>query len=198
MKTLLALLFCVMTFLSPAPLVAQQPPPGTGSPSVEKKLKELPPASLFWRIENFPSLDQAQAAVGPTALVADFSGKVWLFTLGPQGGATPGATTVAEVGPLPPIQAPEYLLRIMNAKGPPGWRSPTHSHPGSEAFYVLKGRLGHRTPHGTHYADAATAMNSHGVDMPMEVFSAGDTDFEIFAMFVLDATRPFSSPARFE
>ena len=198
MKTLVALLFCVVAALSPASSVAQQLPPGAGSPSVEKKLKELPLGSLFWRIESFPSLDQAQSAVGPTGLVADFSGKIWLFTLGPKDGATPGATKVAEVGPLPPIQASEYLLRITHAKGPPGWRSPTHTHPGSEAFYVLKGRLGHKTPHGTAYADAATAMNSHGADTPMEVFSAGATDFEIFAMFLLDATRPFSSPARLE
>jgi hypothetical protein len=41
-------------------------------------------------------------------------------------------------------------------------------------------------------------MNSHGVDMPMQVFNAGATDSELFAMFALDATRPFSSPARFE
>jgi hypothetical protein len=63
---------------------------------------------------------------------------------------------------------------------------------------VLKGRLGHRTSHGTDYADAGTAMNSHGVDMPMQVFNASATDSELFAMFALDATRPFSSPARFE
>ena len=43
MKTLLALFLCVVAALSTAPSVAQQPPPGTGSPFVEKKLKELPP-----------------------------------------------------------------------------------------------------------------------------------------------------------
>jgi hypothetical protein len=52
--------------------------------------------------------------------------------------------------------------------------------------------------HGTDYADAATAMNSHGADMPMEIFADGATDCELFVMFVLDATRPFLSPARFQ
>ena len=46
----------------------------------------------------------------------------WLFTLGPQGGATHGGSKVAEIGPVAPITAPEYLLRINNAGGPPGSR----------------------------------------------------------------------------
>ena len=40
-------------------------------------------------------------------------------------------------------------------------------------------------------------MNGHGADMPMEVFSAGTVDLDQLVMFVVDATRPFSSPARF-
>ena len=68
----------------------------------------------------------------------------------------------------------------------------------AELSYVLKGRQGQKTPHGTVHADAGTAMNGHGADMPMEVFSAGTTDLDQLVMFVVDATRPFSSPARFE
>lgn len=198
MKALLALFLCVTAALSAAPSVAQQPPVLSVKPVVEKKLKELPPGPLFWRIETFAALDQAEAAAGPTALAAVISNKVWLFTLGPKGGATAGASKVAEVGPVPPVRAPEYLLRINHASGPPGARTPPHSHPGSEAFYVLKGRLGQKTPHGVVHADAGTAMNGHGADMPMEVFNAGTTDLDQLVMFVVDATRPFSSPARFE
>lgn len=198
MKALLALFLCVTAALSAAPSVAQQPPVLSVKPVVEKKLKELPPGPLFWRIETFAALDQAEAAAGPTALAAVISNKVWLFTLGPKGGATAGASKVAEVGPVPPVHAPEYLLRINHASGPPGARTPPHSHPGSEAFYVLKGRLGQKTPHGVVHADAGTAMNGHGADMPMEVFNAGTTDLDQLVMFVVDATRPFSSPARFE
>ena len=99
---------------------------------------------------------------------------------------------------MPVIGAPEYLLRINHAGGPPQSKTPVHSHPGSEAFYVLAGRLGQRTPHGTAYAEAGQAMNGHGADMAMEVFSAGTTDLDQLVMFVVDATRPFSSPAKFE
>jgi hypothetical protein len=169
-------------------------------PVAEKRIKELPAGPLYWRIETLPSLAQAQAqaASHATALAAEVSGKAWLFTLAAKGGATPGASRVAEVGPVPVIGAPEYLLRINHAGGPPQSKTPVHSHPGSEAFYVLTGRLGQRTPHGTAYAEAGQAMNGHGADMPMEVFSAGTSDLDQLVMFVVDATRPFSSPAKFE
>jgi hypothetical protein len=164
----------------------------------EKKLKQLPAGPLFWRVENLPTIAQAQAVAGETSLAAEVSGKVWLFTLGAKGGVTPGATKVIEIGPVPPITAPEYLLRINHAFGPPGAKTPVHTHPGSEAFYVLAGRLGQRTSHGVSHADSGQSMNGHGPDMPMEVFSAGTVDLDQLVMFVVDATRPFSSPAKFE
>ena len=182
--------------LSLSPVAAQQPL--VIKPVAEKKLSQLPAGPLYWRIENFPTLAEAQAAVGPTSLAAEVSGKVWLFTLGPKGGATRGGTKVAEIGPVPPMKAPEYLLRINHASGPPAAKTPVHTHPGSEAFYVLAGRLGQRTPHGVSYAEAGQTMNGHGADMPMEVFSGGTTDLDQLVMFVVDATRPFSSPAKFE
>lgn len=182
--------------LSPSPAAAQQK--FEIKPVAEKKLAQLPAGPLFWQVQNFPTLAQAQAAAGPTSLTAEVAGKIWLFTLGPMGGSTPGGSKVAEIGPVPVIAAPEYLLRINHAGGPPGAKTPVHSHPGSEAFYVLAGRLGQRTPHGVSYANAGQSMNGHGADMAMEVFSAGTTDLDQLVMFVVDATRPFSSPAKLE
>jgi hypothetical protein len=167
-------------------------------PVAEKTVTQLPAGPLYWQIENFPTLAQAEAAAGPTSLAADVAGKVWLFTLGRKGGTARGGTKVAEIGPVPPVTAPEYLLRINHAAGPPGAKTPVHSHPGSEAFYVLAGRLGQRTPHGMTHAEAGQGMPGHGADMPMEVFSAGTTDLDQLVMFVVDASRPFSSPAKFE
>ena len=191
----LALALCAAGML-PAPAGAQQAL--SIKPVVEKKLAQLPAGPLYWRIETFATLGTAQAAAGPTALAAEVSGKAWLFTLGPKGGATQGGSKVAEIGPVPAIKVPEYLLRINHASGPPGAKTPVHTHPGSEAFLVLQGKLGQRTPHGVAYAEAGQAMNGHGADMPMEVFSAGTSDLDQLVMFVVDATRPFSSPAKFE
>ena len=160
----------------------------------EKKVQQLPPGRLFWRIDNFPTLAQAQAAAGPTGLAAEAAGNVWLFTLGPKGGSSPGVK-VAEIGPVPPIDAPEYLLRINNTGGPPGVKTEVHTHPGSETFYVLTGQLSQKSPHGVSHVDAGQSIPGHGPGMPMEVSSSGTSDLNALVMFVLDATKPFSSPA---
>jgi hypothetical protein len=191
-----ALTVCAAGLLSSASAQAQQK--FEIKPVGEKKLKQLPAGPLYWRVENLPTLAEANAAAGETALAAEVSGKVWLFTLARKGGATAGATKVAEIGPVPIIEAPEYLLRINHAGGPPGAKTRVHSHPGSEAFYVLAGRLGQRTPHGVSHADAGQSMPGHGPNVPMEVFSAGTTDLDQLVMFVVDSTRPFSPSAKFE
>jgi hypothetical protein len=164
-------------------------------PIAEKKVTQLPPGPLFWRIDNFPTLAQARAAAGPTALVAEAAGKVWLFTLGAKGGSSPDSTKVAEVGPVPPFSAPEYLLRINSVGGAPRVKTPVHTHPGSESFYVLAGELSQKTPHGVGSVAAGQAMPGHEPGTPMEVSSSGTTDLRALVMFVTDATKPFSSPA---
>lgn len=176
----------------------------------ELKTRQLPAGPLYWRLENFPTLEQAQTAAGPYRwnpdtvsydgapwLAAEIGNRVWLFTLGAKGGKTPGGTLVAEIGPVPTITAPEYLLRVNYGSGAPGSKTPVHSHPGSEAFYVLSGRLGQNTANnGVRYVDAGHTMNGNAADIPMEVFSAGTTDLTALIMFVVDATRPFSVPSK--
>ena len=190
-------LFAIPMLLSP---VTAEPGQFIVSPVADKKLNALPPGPLYWRIENFPTLDQAQsaAATSPTALAAAVSGKVWLFTLAEKGGVTQGGVKIAEVGPVPIFAAPEYLLRINHASGPPGSKTPVHSHPGSESFYVLAGQVGQRMSQVVTRAEAGQTMVGHGPDMPMEVFSGGTTDLDQLVMFLLDATRPASVPAKFE
>ena len=179
-------------------------------PVAEKKIKHLPAGPLYWRVENFPTLAQAQAAIPPDrwnpdtvshdvamSLAAEVAGKVWLFTLGPKGASTPGGTKVAEVGPAPIVKASEYLLRVNHGYGPPGARTPVHTHPGSEAFYVVAGRLGQKTTHGEDFVEAGKTMNGHHAGMVMQVFNAGTTDLTALIMFVVDANKPFSSPATF-
>jgi hypothetical protein len=179
-------------------------------PVAEMKVKQLPVGPLYWRIENFPALEQAKSAappfrwnpdtvsyVGSPWLVAEVAGKVWLFTLGAKGGKTPGGTLVTEIGPVPMITAPEYLLRVNHGSGPPGSKTPVHTHPGSEAFYVVAGRLGQRTPHGVSHVEAGRTMNGRHADIPMEVFNSGTTELTALIMFVVDATKPFSVPAKF-
>ncbi len=190
---------------------AAQPLKYVVKPIVQKKIKQLPAGPLYWRVENFPTLAEAKTAVGPdgwnpasvsyettTSLIAQIAGKVWVFTLGAKGGATPGGSKVAEIGPVPPITAPEYLLRVNYGSGPPGAKTPIHTHPGSEAFYVVSGRLGQRTPHGVEHIEAGHTMNGHFANMPMQVFNSGTADLTALIMFVVDASKPFSVPAKLD
>ena len=194
---------------APSPVAAQAQ--YIVQPVAEMKVKQLPKGELFWRVESFPTLDEAKAAAPPyrwnpdtvsfdglPSLTAEVAGKAWLFTLGPKGGATAGGTKVAEIGPVTPLSAPEYLLRVNYGHGPPGATTPVHTHPGSEAFYVIAGRLGQRTPQGVMNVEAGQSMNGHSAGMTMEVFNSGTTELAALIMFVVDATKPFSVPAKFE
>jgi hypothetical protein len=58
--------------------------------------------------------------------------------------------------------------------------------------------LGQQTPHGVADADVGQSMNGHGADTAMEVFNAGTAHLDQLVTFVVGATRPFSSPAKFE
>lgn len=202
------LVLASMLWSLPSTAVAQQ---YVVKPVAQKKIKQLPTGALYWRVENFPTLADAKAAVGPdgwnpasvryettTSLIAEVAGKIWVVTLGPKDASTPGGSKVAEIGPVPAITAPEYLLRLNYGSGPPGAETPMHSHPGSEAFYVVAGRLGQRTPHGIDYVEAGHAMNGHPAGMAMQVFNAGKTDLTALIMFVVDASKPFSVPAKLE
>jgi quercetin dioxygenase-like cupin family protein len=191
-RKLAAALVSGLFVLSP-PATAQQA--FSVKPLVEKKVKELPSGDLFWRIGTFDSKEQAQAAAGPLGLVAESEGKVWLFELGRAGEASKGGKQVAEIGPLPQVKATEYLLRINEAGGPPGSVTSVHTHPGSEAFYVLSGELTQKTPQGVVRVSAGQILVGHGGDVPMEVSSSGSAELKEFALFVVDASKPFSSPA---
>ncbi len=162
----------------------------------EKKVSDLPAGPLFWRIETFAEATQAHAAEGSTGLVAETAGKVWLFTLGPPGGSSAGAAKVAEIGPIARFAATQYLLRINEGSGPPGSITPVHSHPGSEAFYVLAGETSSITSGGVMRIAAGQSEAGHEPNTPMQVSSSGSADLLSLVMLVVDATKPLSSPAK--
>lgn len=202
-------LLCAFAWLAPSTAAAHTP--YTVKPLAQKKIKELPAGPLYWRVETFPTLADAKAAVGPdgwnpasvryettTSLIVEVAGKVWVLTLGPMGASTPGGHKLAEIGPVSTAPASEYLLRVNQGSGPPGSETPVHSHPGSEAFYVISGELGQRTPYGVAHVEAGHSMNGHEAGMAMQVFNSGSTDLTALIMFVVDATKPFSEPAKLE
>ena len=168
------------------------------TPVAERKVAELPAGPLYWQVENFPALADAEAAAGPLSLTAEVEGKAWLFTLGAKGAPAHGGSVVAEIGPLVDVAAPEYLLRVNTGVAPPGAKTAVHTHPGTEAFFVLEGQLSQKTPHGVNVVDAGETLAGGDPADPMEVTSSGTEELRELIMFVVDANKPFSSPAAFE
>jgi hypothetical protein len=60
---------------------------------------------------------------------------------------------------------------------------------------VLSGEQSIRTSDRVMRVKTGHSEAGHGPDMAMQVSSSGSTDLHSLVMFVLDATRPFSSPA---
>lgn len=192
------LLFAIGSVLLSLAAPAQSEPKFVVHRVAEKKIDRLPAGPLFWRIETFPSLADAKAVEGPKSLTAEVGGKAWLFTLGPTGGSTHEGSQVAEIGPVPsPGNLPEYLLRINNAGGPPGAKTGVHTHPGSETFFVLQGELSQKTPNGLLRVEAGQGMPGGTPGTAMEVSSSGRRPLNVLVMFVVDASKPFSLPAKF-
>jgi quercetin dioxygenase-like cupin family protein len=208
MKAPLAPLICALIVVGcPVETTAQSLGPGLPAPEqaafrvepvIERIVDSLPAGPLYWRVETFPSLAEAERAAGPWGLTAEAFGRAWLFTLGPPGGASEDAVTQTEIGPVQAPRASRYLLRINRASAPPGSATPVHAHPGSEVFHVLRGRLEQTTPHGVVHVDAGGSLAGHEPGMAMQLRSVGTTDLEQLILFLVDADQPFSSPAAFE
>ena len=180
------------------PVVGRAQPAGTTIAFIaERKVAQLPDGPLFWRVETFPSGAAAQAAAGPTGLVGEMDDRVWLFTLGPSGGASPGGTHVAEVGPLPICPAAEYLIQVQGAITPPGGASQVHTHPGSEAWYVVAGQQTVRTSTDEIQVGAGQGFAGFAASTPIRLINEGRDNRHAFPMFVIDAAEPQTSPAEF-
>src|SRR2546430_17035547 len=76
----------------------------------EKKVTELPAGPLFWRLENFPTLAQAQAAAGAPRLGPESPRKGWLLPPRRPGGGSVGGPQRGRGG-HPPLRRGNPVLR---------------------------------------------------------------------------------------
>jgi quercetin dioxygenase-like cupin family protein len=161
----------------------------------DKRATQLPAGPLYWRLETFPTRAATEAAAGPTGLVAELGGTIYLATLGPAGGGTAGGTRVAEIGPIQLPAAATYLLRASVMTGPPGSEASVHMHPGAEVYYVLHGALTVRAPAGATMASTGQSLVGPPGGTPMQPRSTGTSDLLALVLFAVDADQPFSVPA---
>jgi hypothetical protein len=175
------------------------PPPAGGAPRTiaEKIVDALPSEPLYWSVNSFGTLDQAKKAAGAYSLAAESDGKAWLFTLGPKAGSSNGGTAVVDAGPITPPKASRFLLRISESITTPGRVTPIHTHPGSEAFYLLKGEVEYKTTNRIYKVSAGNASPGPPPDTPMQATTTGSVNAHNLIMFILDADKPAQAPSHF-
>jgi len=168
---------------------------------LNRTVDHLPDGPLYWRLQTFPTRTEAEEVAGPTGQVGEAEGAVWLFTLGAKGGAPAGGMLIDEIGPLAVPPADAYLLRNSYTTTPPGMAggggSVVHSHPGTEAFYLLAGEQTVFTPGQVVRTGAGQSQVGVPPETPVVVLSTGTEPRRAFTLFVVDASKPFSSPAVF-
>jgi len=160
------------------------------------KIKQLPQGELYWRSKTSPRLRRHSLRLrrsdGTRKRCHTKDRRRWSPKLPASSGCSRSAPRRRDARRQPRRRnrtgTAGYGSRISAAREPwvrpPESRTPAHTHPGSEAFYVVAGRLGQRTPHGVRHIEAGQTMNGHQADVPMEVFNSGTADLTALIMFV--------------
>jgi quercetin dioxygenase-like cupin family protein len=160
---------------------------------VRKRIATLPAAPVYL-FETFASPIAAQRAETPAGAVVRAGGKIWLVSLARKGERTPGATFVAEIGPLEVPRAASYEMVVGEVVTAPGRHSRVHTHPGPEAWYLLSGEQCVEMPGKVMRAQARQTMLALA-NTPMELNVTGTRRRDAIFAVVRDATKAWSAGA---
>jgi quercetin dioxygenase-like cupin family protein len=159
-----------------------------------RTVKDLPKGPLFWYLVSFPTLVAAQAAAGPSSVVATAEGRHWVFTIAPDDGGPWRGQLVAQVGPLELPRMNAYTIEVASAVLPPGARSRVHTHAGPEAWYMLAGEQCLETPSGARRAGPGQSMTQAGFT-PMQLVVTGRVVRHALLTVIHDPNHGFGSPS---
>ena len=159
-----------------------------------RTVKDLPKGPLFWYLVSFPTLTAAQAAAGPSSVVATAEGRHWVFTIAPDDGGPWRGQLVAQIGPLELPRLKAYTIEAAVAVLPPGARSRVHTHAGPEAWYMLVGEQCVETPAGARRAGPGQGMAQAGFT-PMQLVATGRVVRHALVVVVHDADSTFGTPS---
>ena len=62
----------------------------------------------------------------------------------------------------------------------------------------MKGEGSQKTAHGVGRVATGETLAGHGPDTVMQFINSGTTDVSYLALFVVDAAKPFTVPAKFD
>ena len=176
-----------------SPIPGKRPPSAECAILLQKKVSSLPPGSLVWRFEDFPTLKAAQDAGTPASVVVEAAGKIWLLTLGAKGGRSNGGTLVAETEVLPAIPpGPSYEIVVAEADLSPEANVMTHKHSGPETWYLLRGEQCLELPARAVRARAGQTMSAPA-ETPMKLNIVGPGKRDALFLIVHDSSKPFNT-----
>ncbi len=147
--------------------------------------------ALFWYLDSYPTLADAEAARGPRGSVVESLGRHWLFTIGPRGWHPASGHRVGRIGPLPMIGAERYTAVYMEGIFTPGMASVVHRHPGVEAWYTLDGAMCLETPEGTIHQRAGDPGRMVRGGLPMQLTGIGTETRRSLVLILQDASKPW-------
>ncbi len=157
--------------------------------TASEELGRLGATPIFWHLDTYASLTEAEKAKGPRGIVVESLGKFWLFTIAESGWRPPGGDRVAEIGPLPINPDTPYTAMYLEEVFQPGTKSKVHRHSGPEAWYTLSGETCLETPDRvmTGHAGGPHVVVPGGT--PIELTAIG-TDVLRAAVLILRDTSP--------
>ena len=162
---------------------------------INATLGKLPPRSMFWHLDTYPTRAAAEAARGPRGTVLESFGKVWLFTIDDAGWRPSGSVRVAEIGPLTLSSVAEYTARYMEAIFTPGMTSSVHRHPGPEVWYTLTGETCLETSEGRTVGRAGGQHVIVPGGLPMHLTATGTDIRRALVLILYDSSQPSATPA---
>ena len=117
----------------------------------DRPLQDPVPRTVYWHIDRFNSLEDANRAAGPNGVAAEAHGGKWLMTVEAKSKEHHGGSHVAWIGPLALPAANHYTMNVRSTLLKKGASTPVHKHSGPEVFYIVVGeqcletrKTGHR------------------------------------------------------
>lgn len=116
------------------------------------------PKEIYWHLDRFNSLDAATKAAGPNSVAAEAHGFYWLLTISGPDEINHNGEHIGRIGPLSPLPAERYTMRVLSSLLKPGATTPIHVHPGPEAFYLIDGEQCIETPDKSYHLIAGKSF----------------------------------------
>jgi quercetin dioxygenase-like cupin family protein len=146
---------------------------------------------LYWHIDRFDSLEEAERVAREDSVAAEAHGSAWLMTVERKDREHVDDHHVAWIGPLPLPPGQTYSMRVQSSLLGPGSATPVHTHPGPEVIYVVAGEQCLATPTAGEHIGAGDFLIVPAGTM-MQGSSAGTGRRRALAIVLYDAAHPAS------